>query len=609
MQVDCRHRRLIEVLIPLTLTSIANETNVKRGSGSRRTVSLGRFARIVRSPLGVVCLAALVCSFSSLAAESTPARSGIALYSSYRCFTSAVGVLVAVQMLLIVGLLWNRRRATDVLRRNEGLLRTVTDHSHVGLAMLDADRRYIFANAAYAELLDLSVTNIIGKCVEEALPYLYCRISEHLDRAFAGERVSYERTVPGDSGSEDGRGDRCYAVMYQPLHNSGEVTGVTVTVVDITDRRRIEEALRQSEQRFRLMGETIPYGVWMTDARGDIAYLSEALLQLVGMTTKRVREVGWSHLLPKEDVQPVMERWRRCMRTGEDWESELRIRGLDGTRRTILSRGKPVRDSNGQLVAWAGINLDIDDRKRSEEALIRSEKLASTGRLAATMAHEVNNSLAAAMNSVFLAINNADSTKYVRQYLAIADAQLKRIEHITQQALGFYSETTAPANVSVTGVLDSVTELLGRKIGLKQVILEKQYKDQPEVTAVAGELRQVFSTLLINSLDAVEQNGKITLRVSGWRQVGRGSRCVRVTIADNGKGISPSVIPHIFEAFYTTKETVGTGLGLWVGKQIIDKHGGCIRVHTNTRGARRGTTFSVLLPIGGMRAAATTASV
>jgi PAS domain-containing protein len=128
-----------------------------------------------------MCLIFFTCGSSSFAAEATPAKSGLVLYSLTRSFTTDAIGFVVVQALLIMGLLWKRRRVIGSLRRSEALLRTITDHSHVGLAMLDADRRYIFASAAYAELLGLSTTNIVGKSVEEAIPQLYCRISAHLD--------------------------------------------------------------------------------------------------------------------------------------------------------------------------------------------------------------------------------------------------------------------------------------------------------------------------------------------------------------------------------------------------------------------------------------------
>jgi PAS domain S-box-containing protein len=226
----------------------------------------------------------------------------------------------------------------------------------------------------------------------------------------------------------------------------------------------------------------------------------------------------------------------------------------------------------------------------AQGALIRSEKLASVGRMAATIAHEINNPLAAVMNTLYLARGSGGLSEQARQYLDICDAELRRVSHITRQALGFYRESTAPAMTSIGLILDSVLDLLGRKISDKRVTVERQYDKQLQIKAVAGELRQVFSNLVSNSLDAVADGGTIKLRVSSRNGT------IRVTVADNGDGISAAILPHIFEPFFTTKDAVGTGLGLWVSKQIVEKHGGSIRLHSSTSGQRRGTAFSIVLP-------------
>ncbi len=169
--------------------------------------------------------------------------------------------------------------------------------------------------------------------------------------------------------------------------------------------------------------------------------------------------------------------------------------------------------------------------------------------------------------------------------------------HITRQSLGFYRESNAPALTSVNAVLESAVDLLKNKIKAKNAVIEKQWDDDVQVTAVAGELRQVFTNLLTNSLDAIDEKGIIKLRVSTGAAFKNGDRCVRVTVADNGKGIDASSRQHIFEPFFTTKGTVGTGLGLWVSKQIIEKHGGTIRMRSTSNGVRRGTVFSIVLPV------------
>jgi len=147
-------------------------------------------------------------------------------------------------------------------------------------------------------------------------------------------------------------------------------------------------------------------------------------------------------------------------------------------------------------------------------------------------------------------------------------------------------------------VLDSAVELLKSRAKAKHATVEKEWdEEEVRITGVGGELRQVFSNLVANSLDAIDEHGTIKLRVSRSKFSKNGLLCVRVTVADDGKGITADALPHLFEPFFTTKGTVGTGLGLWVSKQIIDNHGGTIRVRSRTEGIRRGTVFSVIVPV------------
>jgi two-component system NtrC family sensor kinase len=233
--------------------------------------------------------------------------------------------------------------------------------------------------------------------------------------------------------------------------------------------------------------------------------------------------------------------------------------------------------------------------KKAEAALISSEKLASAGRMAAVLAHEINNPLAAVMNLLFLAQSTGDTAAPVRRYLEMADDELKRIAHITRQTLGFYHESSAPTTFLVATLLSSVIDLLQAKIVSTQVIMEKQCDDLLQITAIFGELRQVISNLMLNSLDSLGEGGRITVRASRSRNSQDGISRIRITIADNGEGISAAALPRIFEPFFTTKSSTGNGLGLWVGKQIIEKHGGSVWVRSRTS-QPQGTTFSMVLP-------------
>ena len=216
--------------------------------------------------------------------------------------------------------------------------------------------------------------------------------------------------------------------------------------------------------------------------------------------------------------------------------------------------------------------------------------------MAATIAHEINNPLEAVMNTLFLARTSSELPEPVRQYLDVADEELRRISHITSQALGFYRESVTPTRVSLRAIMDSAIDMLKSKITAKHVSILKQYRGELHVIAVGGELRQVFSNLLSNSLDAVGEKGTIRLRLSRSTCVNNHQPRIRVTIADNGKGINAVTRPRIFEPLFTTKESTGSGLGLWVCRQLIDKHHGSIQVHSSTAAEHRGTVFSVLIP-------------
>ena len=226
----------------------------------------------------------------------------------------------------------------------------------------------------------------------------------------------------------------------------------------------------------------------------------------------------------------------------------------------------------------------------AQEALLRSEKLAVTGRLAASIAHEINNPLEAVTNLLFL-LRGDTSPEQHRKYLAQAEQELARVAEITKQTLRFYREPSQPTATKIVTVLDSVLMLFGPRLGAAGIVVKREER-APSATILSspGELRQIIANLVGNAIDAMRTGGRLRIRISQFREL------VRLTIADTGSGIPSDVLPKIFEPFVTTKGETGTGLGLWVTAEIIKRNGWKIRVRSCSVPGHSGTTFSILMP-------------
>lgn len=245
----------------------------------------------------------------------------------------------------------------------------ILDRYEITIFQQDADLRYIWTHQPRPESFP---TPVIGKTDFDLFPSqeaaLLTEIKRQVLQTGEGTRRDIWLTVAGRSLALD--------CVYEPVCDAGgKVVGLVGTAKDITERKRTEKQLRESQERFRLMGETIPYGVWLSDAEGRAVYASQSFLDLLGMKLEDFQGFGWLRSLPAEDIQPTLRRWLACVKSGEDWEQEYRITGPDGALHTVLSRGKPVRDERGSIVCWVGINLDLSDRTRLEQENLRHQEL------------------------------------------------------------------------------------------------------------------------------------------------------------------------------------------------------------------------------------------
>jgi signal transduction histidine kinase len=244
------------------------------------------------------------------------------------------------------------------------------------------------------------------------------------------------------------------------------------------------------------------------------------------------------------------------------------------------------------LLVAAALNKAEERREHAEIALRRGEKLAATGRFAATVAHEMNNPLAAVVNLIYLAHSSPEASPHVRVLLEAAQQELKRVAHISRQTLAFYKDNATAESFEVAELLQDILFIMQAKIRNKSLVLETRCADC-WIHAVKGEVRQVVSNLVSNAIDASSNGGIIVLRAGPC-----GENKVRIEVTDNGNGISSGDLKKLYQPFFTTKADVGNGLGLWVSKNLVEKNSGTITVTTSTDPGKSGTSFSVAFPVG-----------
>ncbi len=267
---------------------------------------------------------------------------------------------------------------------------------------------------------------------------------------------------------------------------------------------------------------------------------------------------------------------------------------------------RPVRPETFVSTVQAGLRSRLrqyemrnilDSNLRAEEALRKSEKLAVAGRLAASIAHEINNPLASVTNLLYL-IGTSTSLDVAKEHTEVAERELARVSQIVTQMLRFYREPSKPVYVHIPAILDSAITLYQSRLTYAEIAVEKDFRECSPILAMAGELRQVVLNLIGNALDAIGQGGTLKVRAANAREYSNGlRRGVRLTIADTGSGIQPEIRKTLFEPFVSTKGNMGTGLGLWISSEIIRKHGGLIQVKSKTLSPLSGAVFSVFLPL------------
>ena len=375
--------------------------------------------------------------------------------------------------------------------------------------------------------------------------------------------------------------------------------GLTVIFQDISEPRKIREALRTTERRLQFAQVSARMGSWEWNIKTNEVWWADGMWLVHGQpigNTDPTFEHGMAFIHP-DDRDRVQSAIQAALTGKGEYEIEYRTTFPDGSVHWIGARGRVIFDKAGQPERMLGIAMDITGNKLAEDALRRSEKLAAAGRLAATIAHEINNPLEAVTNLLYILRVNDKWDDNARSYLAQAEHELARIAHVARQTLGFYRDTTTPHLMDLPKIVEEVLSLYLPRIQAKKIKLTREYDKAVQVTGLPGEIRQVVSNLVANAIDALSADGALRIRIHNARELTNSNRSGgKIIIADTGSGISPAHRKKLFEPFYTTKQDVGTGLGLWVSREIVQKHGGNITLRSSVVPGHSGTVFSIFLP-------------
>lgn len=359
------------------------------------------------------------------------------------------------------------------------------------------------------------------------------------------------------------------------------------------------DELRLNRQIF----QSVTSGITIADATAPdmpLRYVNPGFELMTGYSLEEVQDRNCRFLQGDDHDQPGLKLVRDALANQRETVALLRNYRKDGTPFWNELYLSPIRTRGGEVTHFVGIQMDVTERVEFEAALRSSEKLAAVGRLASTIAHEINNPLEAVMNLVYLARTSEESSE-IRHYLALADQELRRVKLITSQSLRFYKQSSRPQAIAPADLLSSVLDMYGSRLTNVGVRLQRRDRSETQIVCLESEIRQVLSNLLSNAVDAMRgTGGELLVRSRAATHWVSGVPGVVFTVADTGGGMDAETRARIYEAFFTTKEGAGTGLGLWITRGIVDRHRGSLQVRSRQGAEHSGTVFRLFLPTQAM---------
>lgn len=452
----------------------------------------------------------------------------------------------------------------------------------------DLTGRILSWNQAAARIFGYQAEEMIGESILRIIPpNFHNEETELLQKLKANETIApYETKWL----RKDGEGVPVLVTVYPVRNEAGAIIGASKMACDLSDRARNDES------RFRLAAivDSADDAIVSKNLNGIVTSWNSAAQRMFGYTSEEMVGHSILRLIP-EELHYEEDEILRKLRAGERVDHyETTRRRKNGENIDVSVTISPITDTTGRVIGASKIARDISDRKRMERLLIQSEKLAATGRMAATIAHEINNPLESVINLIYLARQNSDPSDKSYRYLVTAEEELERVSHIARQTLGYYRDTGSPIELHLHELIQNVLTVYNSKLLSSEISVDTRFNDLQKIFVSKGEMLQVFANIVANAIDAMRQGGSLEISV---RKVAGGSGDgIQTVIKDSGTGIEQNHLDKIFEPFFTTKGDLGTGIGLWVARQLVERRGGQIIVASSTERGNSGTTITIFLP-------------
>jgi two-component system CheB/CheR fusion protein len=489
----------------------------------------------------------------------------------------------------------DRQRAEAALRESEERYRRIVETSAEGIWVIDAESRTTYVNLRMAEMLSCSPQDMLGGYPND---FLFGEDLEAARQEFRLKRQGNDQPFDFRLRRRDGSAI-WVRVANRPLYrDNGQFVGVLGMFSDITERQKLEEALRRSEHHYRALADSVPEFVFTCKPDGQCDYCNQRWCDYTGLTFEQTKDFGWSRALHPDDAERSMERLREAFHRGQSFDCEYRIRKGDGSYRWFLTRIVPLHDEQGQVVKWFGICTDIDHQRRLQEALQEADR--RKDEFLALLAHELRHPLAAIRNAAEAAklLDGADTRMQgVAELIARQVQHLSRlvddlldVSRITHGKVALHKERMELAAV-VTRAVETVRPLIEAR---QQELTIALLPEPLWLEADATRLVQVLGNLLANATRYTEAGGRI------WLTAEVDSTDVILSVRDTGIGIPVEFMPRIFDRFMqgdrsSARSEGGLGIGLTLVKSLVEMHGGSVQA--SSAGPGKGSEFVVRLPV------------